>query len=92
MKAPGGRGSVLLRSDAFVAVVVDKRNRVFAHLCDGEQVAEWFTGTLAKDGSLDLRSEGGAAKNCSTGFIDPLDDLVRPSRPVDAFVSSDVDL
>lgn len=49
-------------TDAFVDVVVDKQNHALAYLCDGEEgekatLAEWFTGTVADDGTLDLRSE-----------------------------------
>lgn len=52
-------------TDAFVAVVVDRNDKVLAYLCDGKEgesatLAEWFTGAVADDGSLDLRSEGGA--------------------------------
>ncbi|HSK98727.1 MAG TPA: hypothetical protein VK869_00165 [Rubrobacteraceae bacterium] len=47
-------------TDAFVAVVVDRENHALAHLCDGKQVVEWFTGAVAEDGTLDLKSEGGA--------------------------------
>ncbi|AHY45993.1 Hypothetical Protein RradSPS_0710 [Rubrobacter radiotolerans] len=52
-------------TDAFVAVVVNRENRALAYVCDGQEgrtanVAEWFTGTVAEDGSLELRSENGA--------------------------------
>lgn len=52
-------------TEAFIAIVVDKENHALAYLCDGREgqsatVAEWFTGAVAEDGSLDLRSEGGA--------------------------------
>jgi hypothetical protein len=51
-------------TDAFIAVVVDKQNHALAYVCDGEEgasaeVARWFRGAVADDGSLDLRSDGG---------------------------------
>lgn len=148
-------------TEAFIAVVVYKENHALAYVCDGREdgptaeVAEWFTGAVADDGSLDLTSEGGArlsaevtgdgaegrlafpdgeehafvaesveepaglyragetvdgteyvggwillengeergaVRNTSTGFIDPLGDLARPSRPVSGFTGSGVDL
>ena len=47
-------------TNAFVAVVVDRENHALAYICDGNEIAEWFRGAVAQDGSLDLRSEGGA--------------------------------
>ena len=53
-------------TDAFVAVVVDGDDRALAYVCDGQEdgqgatVAEWLTGAVAGDGSLKMRSEGGA--------------------------------
>lgn len=145
-------------TEAFVAVVVDKEDRALAYVCDGREgetadVAEWFRGAVAGDGSLDLTGEGGAGlsaevadggvsgtvtlggeehafsaepaeepaglyrkvkevggeeyvggwielpsgeergavRNTSSGFIDPLDDLARPSRPVSGFMESDIE-
>jgi hypothetical protein len=42
--------------------------------------------------ALQSGDERGAIKNPSTGFIDPLDDLARPSRPLNRFVESGIDL
>ena len=44
--------------DTFVAVVVHD-NEALAYVCDGNTVAEWFPGTVAADGRLELRSAGG---------------------------------
>jgi hypothetical protein len=51
-------------SDAFVAVVIDGANHVVAYACDGSddhlaEIAEWFHGAVALDGSLVLTGADG---------------------------------
>lgn len=58
-------------TDAFIAVVVDRQNRVLAYVCDGRggsgggepfewSITEWFRGSASEEGDLDLTGEGGA--------------------------------
>jgi hypothetical protein len=52
------------RSDAFIALVVDRNNHAVAYVCDGTdkhpaEVAEWFRGTVALDGRLRLTGADG---------------------------------
>lgn len=48
----------VLDSEAFIAVVTYS-DKALAYVCDGGQVAEWFRGPVAEDGSLELISANG---------------------------------
>ncbi len=47
-----------LDSEAFIAIVTHG-DKALAYICDGADVAEWFRGSVAEDGLLELRSSGG---------------------------------
>jgi hypothetical protein len=55
----GNYGGKVSGSDAFIAVVA-RDGHALAYVCDGQTMAEWFSGTLSSDGTLEVTNKDGA--------------------------------